>query len=482
MTARFIACGGAGTVTGANFLLDTGNNPSTSFDKAQGKSLGARKILIDCGTIEREYASDTVNSAPFAYDPSGIDELIVTHAHADHIGRIPKLVRDGFHGVIHSTAPTKDLAEIMFEDALNIMHEDAKRRGGVVLYEKSDVERALSLWKTHEYHEVFGLGDLTIELLDAGHILGSAMVRVTRLRQGSGGQERSILFTGDLGNSPEPLLNDAESPEGVSYLVMESVYGDRVHADRERRQKILRDMVLDARNRSSVLLIPSFSIERTQLLLFELNNMVEQGTLDMIRVYLDAPLAIRTTAVYRKYQHLLNPAVREHFAKGDDPFNFKNLQLTWHSEESDAIHTAPNPKVIIAGAGMAAGGRIRAHLKRYASDPNAVILFVGYQVPGSLGRRIEDGAKKVQIDGEYVKIRAHIVSITGYSGHKDRDALLDFVESSGESLPAGRHGLEKVFVTMGEPKASMFLAQRIGDFLGVEALVPEVGQSFELSF
>ena len=469
MTARITFYGGAGTVTGANFLFDT----------------GTQKILIDCGTIERENVSDTANSDPFAYDPSSIDALIVTHAHADHIGRIPKLVHDGFKGVIYSTTPTKELAAAMFADALTIMHEEDKRSGRVVLYERADVDRALSLWETYGYHEAFDLGDVCIEFLDAGHILGSAMIRVTRLRpdsakaptgkQGFGGQERSILFTGDLGNSPEPLLNDTESPEGTTYLVMESVYGDRLHADRGQRQKMLQNMVLDARNRSSTLLIPSFSIERTQILLYELNAMVEKGKLDPVDVYFDAPLAIEVTDIYRKYKDWLNPAVSEHFEKGDDPFSFKNLKLRPHVEQSDAIHSARNPKVIIAGAGMAAGGRVRLHLKCYAPDQNTVILFVGYQVPGSLGRRIEDGEKTVHIDGEYVKVRAHIASITGYSGHKDRDALLDFVESSGESL-------QEVFVTMGEPKSSMFLAQRIRDFLGVEALVPQIGESFELSF
>ncbi len=471
MGARITFYGGAGTVTGANFLLDTGPKPSArgadgSADHSSETNDLGKKILIDCGILQREKVCDAANSASFSYDVKTIDALIVTHAHADHIGRIPRLVRDGFKGPIYSTVATKDLAALMFEDAISIMRGESIYHGCSLLYEKEDADQALSLWQGHEYHEPFKIGDVSIEFRDAGHILGSAMVKCSR-----GG--KVLLFTGDLGNSPEPLLNDTESPAGTNYLVVESVYGDRVHENREGRQEMLRNAVLDARNRNATLLIPSFSLERTQILLFELNSMVERGKLDPIHVYLDAPLAIEITKIYRKYQKLLNPAVREHFAHGDDPFIFKNLKLTPHIKESDAIHDAPNPKIIIAGAGMAAGGRIRSHLKRYAPDPHTVILFVGYQAPGSLGRRIMDGEKRVEIDGEYVKVRAGIASITGYSGHKDRDALLEFVEQAGESL-------EKVFVTMGEPHSSLFLAQRIRDFLGVDAVVPQSGESFDI--
>ncbi len=468
-TATITFHGGAGTVTGANFLLDA----------------GSKRILIDCGIREREQICDPFNYDAFPYDPKIIDALIVTHAHADHIGRIPKLVRDGFRNAIHSTSATKELAAIMFEDALGVMQREAGIRGCGMLYEKEDVERALALWQGHEYREPFGLPagrqaseNVSVELLDAGHILGSAMIKLTRLRQGSGGQARSgptILFTGDLGNSPEPLLNDTESPAGAHYLVMESVYGDRVHEEREERLEHLRAAVEETRRRGGVLLIPSFSLERTQILLSELNDMVESGSMERIPVYLDAPLAIRATEVYRRYSHMLNTATRARFAKSDDPFSFPGLSLTAGSRESDAIHRAPDPKVIIAGAGMSHGGRIREHEKRYLSDKKATLLFVGYQAPGSLGRRIEDGEKRVEIDGEHVSIRARIETLTGYSGHADRDLLLQFAERAAGTL-------KKVFVTMGEPKSSLFLAQRLRDFLGVESVVPEAGQSFTIEW
>ena len=452
MSAKLTFCGGAGTVTGANFLFDTGKE----------------KILIDCGSQSQEYTCDGVNFAAFPYQPHEITALIVTHAHADHIGRIPKLVRDGFRGAIYSTPATKEISAIMFEDAVKIMRDEVMRHGCDMLYETEHAERALTLWKGREYHELFEVGDAHIELLDAGHVLGSAMAKLSR-------QDRSIVFTGDLGNSPEPLLNDTESPVGANYIVMESVYGDRVHEGRAGRTARLRKAIEETRERKGVLIIPSFSIERTQVLLYEINQMVEHGGLESVPVFLDAPLGTRITEVFKKYPKLFNPEAQKRFGTDADLFSFPGLKVIRNTGESRDIHKEPNPKVIIAGAGMSGGGRGRAHELEDLGSPDTMLLFVGYQAPGTLGRRIEDGAKYVSIDGADVRVRARIDNLTGYSGHADRDQLLQFVENAGESL-------EKVFVTMGEPKSSMFLAQRIKDFLNLEARVPEQNETVDIDW
>jgi metallo-beta-lactamase family protein len=262
---------------------------------------------------------------------------------------------------------------------------------------------------------------------------------------------------------------------------MESVYGDRLHEGRDERVDALRNAIESTREKQGTLLIPSFSLERTQVLLFEIDKLIEGG-MQPIPVYLDSPLAIRATDVFRKYPDLLNADAQAHFHDGHDPFTFKNLHVIHSTGESRDIHKVSGAKVIIAGAGMSSGGRIRAHEMQYLPDPNASVLFVGYQAPGSLGRRIQDGAKSVLIDGTTVPIRATIDSLGGYSGHADRDGLLNFVEKAVTTEDGSPAQLERVFVVMGEPRAELFIAQRIHDFLGVEAHVPAQGEVVDINF
>ncbi len=445
--------GGVGSVTGANFLLDT----------------GAVAIVVDCGLVQGDKFAETLSEKPFVYDPAHIDILIVTHAHADHIGRIPKLVKEGFQGVIYSTPPTKDLANVMLRDAVKVMNYEHERYGTKVLYDEGDVDAALKLWKTNGYDAPFTIPDgITVTFTDAGHILGSAMVHLER-------GDKKIVFTGDIGNVPQPLLNPPVPPMGYQYLVMESVYGDRLHEQVAERSDLLKRYLEETIHTNGTLIIPAFSLERTQGMLLEINNLVESGAISALPVFLDSPLAITVTDIYRKYPEYLKTAVQNQIAAGDDIFNFEGLSFTKTVKDSHEIDAVKGAKVIIAGSGMSHGGRIRRHERNYLDDTNTTVLLVGYQSVGSLGRLIHDGARRVKIDGEWVKIKARIATIRGFSGHADRDQLIGLVAAGGAAA-------KQVFVTMGEERSSLFLVQRLRDYLGLNAKAPSQDEEVVIDF
>lgn len=448
--------GGVGSVTGANFMLDTGKVA----------------ILVDCGLVQGDRFSAEQNAVPFVYNPSDADFLLVTHAHADHIGRIPKLVRDGFAGVIYSTKPTKDLANVMLRDALKVMEYEYERYGYEVLYESGDIDHALSLWKTVDYHEEFELGDgIKVHYTDAGHILGSGMVHLER-------GDKKIVFTGDIGNVPQPLLAPPEIPKDYDYMVMESVYGDRLHEQVKERTALLAHYLEDTAKKGGTLIIPAFSLERTQGMLLEINNLVESGTIESIPVFLDSPLAIAVTDIYRNYSHYLSPQIQQQIKSGDDIFDFEGLSFTRTAKESHEIAEVKGAKVIIAGSGMSHGGRIQKHEQNYLGDKNTTVLLVGYQAAGSLGRILQDGAKKVTVDGKEVKVKATIARIAGFSGHADRDQLINLVAGGAEKA----EDIKGVFVVMGEERSSLFLTQRLRDYLGVNAKAPDANEEIEIDF
>ncbi|OHA18357.1 MAG: hypothetical protein A3H57_00515 [Candidatus Taylorbacteria bacterium RIFCSPLOWO2_02_FULL_43_11] len=459
-------CGGVEEVTGANFL----------FELEEGDRV--HRVLIDCGLTQGTESMEAKNSNPFPYDPTQIDFLFVTHAHMDHIGRVPQLVKEGFRGRIMSTGETKELALPMLEDALRLLEEDSRRKGILPLYEKKDVENALSLWEGVPYEtsrEIFT--GVFVTARDAGHILGSAMFEFSidsKIYSNGNHEKIRVLFTGDLGNSPSPLLKDTERVKGINYMIMESVYGDRNHESRHLRRELLKEAILESIKKKGTLLIPSFSLEKTQVLLYEMNYLVEKGEVPAVPVFLDSPLAIKITEIYKRNHKNFNEEARRAIEGGDDILRFPKLKFTPSRMQSEMIATTPNPKIIIAGGGMSTGGRITKHERMYLGGRENTILFIGYQSAGSLGRQIEEGVDRVQIDGEEVIVRAKVVTIIGYSSHKDLDHLVEFVEYSADTL-------KKVFVVMGEPKASMFLAQRIKDYIGVEAIHPEEGETIELS-
>ena len=450
---------GATTVTGANFVLETMPEEGSSEEKVF--------VMIDCGLVQGD-ADPRENLKPFTYDPSKIDYLFITHAHIDHIGRIPKFVKDGFKGKIFSTIETKELAPIMFEDAANLMLHEAEKNGNPPLYLTIDIEKAMRLWKDIPYHQSFKLtGGFHVVAKDAGHILGSAMYEFTY-------NETKIVFTGDLGNSPSPILPNTEKITDANYLIMESVYGDRNHETTAQRRDKLEDVIENSVRAGGALIIPSFSLEKTQNLLFEIHTLIDEGRVPKIPVFLDSPLATKVTDIYMKEVKNFNIAALERIGKGEQLFSFPGLTVINTSEESKNLIREPNPKIIIAGSGMSTGGRIMHHEVNYLPDPKSTILLTGYQSFGTLGKQIENGSKTVNIFGNKIPVNARIERIDGYSSHKDSDHLLEFVSFTRDTL-------KKVFPVMGEPKSSMFLGQKIEDNLGVKTYHPEDGESVILS-
>ncbi len=450
-TAKITFVGGTGFVTGANFLLEVAD----------------KKILVDCGLIQGLKMADDINWDPFPYNPKEIDILFITHAHIDHVGRIPKLISEGFRGKIYSTKPTQAISLPMLEDAAGILSKNTELNLDV-MYSAENLKTAFSLWHGFEYHERIELAaDLDAVMLNAGHILGSAMIQFTY-------NGKKIVFTGDLGNSPSPLLPDTEKIIDADYLIMESVYGDRNHESRDERRKNLEEVIEDNYKRKGTLIIPTFSLERSQELLFELNSLVEDKRIPVMPIFLDSPLAIRLTEVFKQFKGYLNEAAQIAMHHDKYLFDFPGLHNTLKSEESKMIANIPGPKIVIAGSGMSTGGRIVHHERHYLPDANNTLLLLGYQVVGTPGRMIQEGLKTVRITGENVPVRAHIVTILGYSGHKDSDGLVNFVGDTQDTV-------KKVFVVMGEPKSSMFLVQKLRDNFAVDAVAPEQGTSVTLS-
>ncbi len=437
--------GGAGSVTGANYLLESHGT----------------KILIDCGMQQGAHYVEHQNFEPFKYDPTSIAALFVTHAHIDHTGRIPKLYKDGFRGTIYSTPPTKDFSELLLTDSERILDKESSREHMPPLATPEDLAGALRHWNTVRYHESVNVGPFVVTFYNAGHILGSSIIKIVA-------EGKTIIFSGDLGNYPAPIIQPTEMMDFADYVVMECAYGSRTHERVEERQELLEDVIEDAVRAKGTLVIPAFAMERTQDLLFHLNDLVEHGRIPPVPVFIDSPLAIKLTHVYQKYAKYFDKESEARMKYGDDIFNFKNLHFTLTTEESKEINNVPAPKIVIAGSGMSNGGRILHHERRYLPDPNSTLLFIGYQAHGTLGREILEGARFVRIMGEEVKVRAKIRTISGYSAHADQPRLLNWVKPM-------RRSVKTLFLVQGEPESAEILMHKIQDELAVKAVVPKMG-------
>lgn len=431
--------------------------------------LDGQKILIDCGLHQSNSDSRALNKAPFPFDPKEITALITTHAHIDHIGLLPKLYKDGFKGKIYSTPPTKDFARVMLEDSQGILsYKDDNPP-----YSMEDVEDALRSWEAIDYHKEIEISpQFSFVYYNSGHILGSAFVLL--IVKPSADRETRIVFSGDLGNPENMLFPESEFLSEGDYCLIESAYGDRLHDQPETRKDRFEDIIESTVREGGTLMIPAFAMERTQELLFELNELIESGRIPRIPVFVDSPLAIKITDLHRKFQHYFR---LEAFKMVDnDPdgfFDFPGLRFTVSSDQSKAINDVPPPKIIMAGSGSSTAGRILHHEKRYLPDPKSTLLMVGYQFKGSLGRKILEGAKNVRIHKEEVQIRARIEQIGAYSAHADQRQLLDFIKPM-------RFSLKKVFVVQGDEDASTALAKKIKDEFGIFAYPPEHEEVVEL--
>ncbi len=442
-------------MTGSNYLLEAGGH----------------KILVDCGLAQGGHYIEHQNFEPFPYDPAEIEAVFITHAHIDHTGRLPKLLKDGFKGTIYSTPPTKDFVEALLLDSEQLLKREAEREGHPPLYNVGDVEHVMQVWRVAEYHKEIDLGDVRVTFLNAGHILGSAIIKITEAaapahegepRPSDGREGKTIVFSGDLGNYPSPLIPNTEFVDSADYCVMESTYGNRVHEGEATKEEQLRKVIVETMHRGGVLMIPAFALERTQDILFFIHDLMEKKQIPKVPVFLDSPLAIRLTTVYKKYEH--NFAESGRVKHADEIFNFPSLRPVLTKEQSKAINEVPSPKIIIAGSGMSNGGRILHHEMRYLPDPKSTILFVGYQAQNTLGRRIEEGATQVRIKGQEIAVRCENKTLTGYSAHADQPRLLEWVGKM-------RATVKRVFLVHGEPDASAALAQKIREnfHLNVEA-------------
>lgn len=431
------------------------------------------KVLVDCGMKQGERMCMLRELDSFNFEPAHLDAVVVTHAHFDHTGRLPELIAKGFTGKIFMTPPTKSLTDIILEDSLNIMRENAERCHDPVPYTKEDKDRAMKLMTGVGYHTQIEVAPgIHAMFHDAGHILGSAFITLDiEDSPQPDGQPLRLLFSGDIGNDDVPILPKTERLHRADAVICEATYGDREHDPIGLRGEKLKAFAKKILERHGTLLIPAFSVERTQELLYELDKLVTAGELPKVPIYLDSPLAIRATALYRQYADYLS------FPPGQaDPdldfFSFDGLIETMTPEQSKAINTDHRPKIIVAGNGMMSGGRIMHHLRRYLDDKKSGLLVIGFQAPGTLGRQIMNKAEHVKIFGEDVSVQLEIEDINSFSAHGDRKKLRAWLKPE-----EGR--VQKVFLVHGEDQAKESFAKYAAETVDAEFHIPRMHQVFD---
>jgi metallo-beta-lactamase family protein len=450
--------GAAGTVTGSKFLLESSRG----------------RVLVECGMFQGERTWRRQNWEPLPVDPATVDAVVLTHAHLDHSGYLPRFVRDGFDGPVVCTESTAALAEIVLRDAAHLQEEDAEyaRRKGfskhdppMPLFDESDVTKAVGLFRTVPFDTRRALvGDGTVTLRQAGHILGSAFAEVVVAG-------RTVTFSGDLGRDDHPLLRAPARPSASDTLVLESTYGDRTHPDGAEDR--LAAALSSTLGRGGVALVPAFAVDRTPMLLQVIAGLIGAGRVPDVPVVVDSPMALNALEVYRDAVRDRDPQLRPEVSDGRATAVPPRLRLLRSRDESAAVNRPDHPCIIISASGMATGGRVLHHLRHQLPDPRNSVLLTGFQAPGTRGRALADGATHVKIHGFYVPVRAEVVPIDGFSAHADADDLMAWLGSM-------RTPPRTVYVVHGEPRASATLARRIEDELGWTALVPDQGERVRL--
>ena len=469
--------GATKTVTGSNFLVEG----------------AGKKFIVDCGLYQGKAIEELKNEEDFAYDPKQIDFMLLTHAHIDHSGRIPKLYNEGFRGNIYATKATCDLCSIMLPDSGHIQENEVewknrkRRREGLSelppLYTADDAIKCMEVFRPVQYDEIIEITEnIKVRFNDAGHMLGSSIIEIWVTENE---KTEKIVFSGDIGNNDIPLLDSPTMIESADYLVMESTYGNRLHIRNDDKAEMFLNIVAETLDKGGNVIIPSFAVGRTQEILYELNKLKERNKdnedfkikyqkLMNASVFVDSPLAISATEVFKENMNLFDDEVKADIAKGDNPLEFPGLQFTRTADESKALNETTHSSIIISASGMCEVGRIKHHLKHNLWNPVNTILFVGYQAPGTLGRNIVDGAKKVKIFGEEIAVNARIEYIEGYSGHADQEWLLNFVYSF---INKPKH----IFLVHGEPEGQKVLKEKILETTKIPVTIPDYGDVYELN-
>jgi len=490
--------GAAGCVTGSQFLV----------------SVGDRRVLVDCGMFQGSPEETARNRIPFAFDAGTLDAVLLTHAHLDHCGRLPALVRAGFSGPIHATSATVDLAEIVLLDSAKLQVEFAERwnrrhakkaaeRAVAVeseavaeevevddetfperlrhappegrtetrepLYDQKDVERTVAQARGCAYGDEIAVTDgVSAVFHDAGHILGSAIIE---LRVSDGDTSRTIVFSGDLGRNDTPIVRDPTPLTHADYVLVESTYGNREHGPHEAAIEELVAAIGEVSDDEGVLLMPAFAIGRTQEVIWVLDDLVRDGRIPRIPLYLDSPMASRATTVYLEHPEAYDEETGALLRSGESPLKYPNHQFTDSVEDSKAIRHADRPFMIVASSGMLTGGRVMHHLKDFLPDPKCTLLFIGYQGEGTLGRHLQDGGKTARIDGQEIDVRCRVRSVSGFSAHADQHELEAWLGHFGRAANGPDGKPKSVFIVHGDPDAAEAFALRIRSELGMDATI-----------